>query len=92
MHAFSMHVHMPALALPHISQLTQTQTHNIHSSASASAAAPGAEASGEPALSTGDMGLEYLGVAVVLAAAAAWCGLWLTILLKNAGNMIKYVK
>jgi hypothetical protein len=35
------------------------------------------------------MAAEYLGVAIVLGAAACWCGLWLTVLLKNAGNMIK---
>lgn len=35
------------------------------------------------------MAVEYLGVACVLVAAAAWCGVWLTVLLKNAGNMIK---
>lgn len=35
------------------------------------------------------MMIEYVGVACVLGAAAVWCGVWLTVLLKNPGNMIK---
>jgi hypothetical protein len=68
--------------------------HTTYQQYSTNAAAPNGatpNSSGQPALSTGDMWVEYVGVAIVLGAAAAWCGVWLTVLLKNAGNMIKCV-